>query len=65
MNKYTSNSSKGFVLEIDLECPKELWELHNDYPLAPGKIEINREMLSDYQLRFLIFITSLLAKLKN
>ena len=51
MNKYTSNSSKGFVLEVDLECPKELWELHNDYPLAPGKIEINREMLSDYQLK--------------
>ena len=51
LNKYTSNSSKGFVLEVDLEYPKELWELHNDYPLAPDKLEIKREMLSEYQLK--------------
>ena len=51
MNKYTSNSSKGCVLEVDLEYPKELRELHNDYPLAPDKIEIKREMLSNYQLK--------------
>ena len=29
----------------------KLKELHNDYPLAPEKIEIKREMLSDYQLK--------------
>ena len=33
-NKYISNSSKGCALEVDLEYPKELQELHNDYPLA-------------------------------
>ena len=37
--------------EVDLEYPKELWELHNNYPLAPDKIEIKREMLSDYELK--------------
>ena len=26
------------VLEVDLEYPKELRELDNDYPLAPDKI---------------------------
>ena len=46
LNKYTSNSSKGCVLEFDLEYPKELRELHNDCPLAPDKIEIKREMLT-------------------
>ena len=51
MNKYSSNSSKENVLEVDLEYPKELRELHNDYPLAPDKIEIEREMLSEYQLK--------------
>ena len=51
MNKYISNSSKGCVLDVDLEYPKELRELHNDYPLAPDKIEINREMSSEYQLK--------------
>ena len=51
LNKYTSNSSKGCALEVDLEYPKELRELHNDYPLASDKIKIKREMLSDYQLK--------------
>ena len=45
LNKYTSHSSKGCVFEVDLEYPKELQELHNDYPLALDKIEIKREML--------------------
>ena len=51
MDKYTGSSSKGCVLEVDLEYPKELWELHNDYLLAPEKIEIKREILSDFQLK--------------
>ena len=48
--KYTSNSSKECALKADLEYPNKLWELHNDYPLTPDKIEIKREMLSNYQL---------------
>ena len=66
LSKYTQNSSKESVLEGDLEHPKELQELYNDYPLAPDKTEIKREMLSKYQLsRLLIFIRSLLTMLKN
>ena len=38
-------------LEVYLEYPKELQELHNDYHLAPDKIEIKREILSEYQLK--------------
>ena len=53
LHKYVSNSTKGCVLEFDLEYPKELWELHNDYPLAPDKIEIKIEILSEYQLKSL------------
>ena len=49
--KINSNSSKGCVLEVDLEYPKELRELYNDYPLPPDKIEIKWEMLSEYQLK--------------
>ena len=49
MNKYTRNSSKGCVPKVDLECPKELWELQNVYTLAPDKIETKREVLSHYQ----------------
>ena len=50
-NKYTSNSSKDCDLEVDLEYLIELQELCNDYPLAPDKIEIKREMLSNYELK--------------
>ena len=43
LNKYTSNRSKGCVLEVDLEYSKKLQELQNDYPTAPDKIEVKRE----------------------
>ena len=42
-------------LEVDLEYPKELHQLYNDYPLAPDKIEIKEEMLSNYQLQIADF----------
>ena len=35
LNKCTINSSKGCVLEVELEYPKELRELLNNYPLVP------------------------------
>ena len=30
------------ILEVDLEYPKQLHKLHNDYPLAPESLEINK-----------------------
>ena len=32
-----NNSLTGYALEVDLEFPKKLYNIHNDYPLAPGK----------------------------
>ena len=30
------------ILEVDLEYPKSLHDLHSDYPLAPEQIEVNK-----------------------
>ena len=38
----------GYFLEVDLEYPKELHELHNDFPLAPEKLAVSNNMLSKY-----------------
>ena len=65
LNKDTSNSSKRSVLEANFEFPKELGELHDDYPLAPDKIEMTREMFSESQLKTVDLCIFLLLMLKN
>ena len=39
----------GYFVEVDLEYPPELHDLHSDYPLAPEKMMIIANMLSPYQ----------------
>ena len=38
----------GYFPEVDLEYPDELHELHIDYPVAPEKISVSSDMLSNY-----------------
>ena len=33
---------KGCILEVDLEYPKELHDNHNEYPLAPEQLRVNK-----------------------
>ena len=48
LSKYKEDSKKGLILEVDLEYPKELHDLHNDYPLGPEKVKVVDSKLSKY-----------------
>ena len=48
LGKYKANGKKGLILEVDLEYPQELHNLHNDYPVTPEKIKVSSGMLSEY-----------------
>ena len=39
--------SIGYILQVDLEYPNELHALHNDYPIAPEKLAIPCDILSE------------------
>ena len=43
-----AENKKGYLLEVDLEYPHELHDLHNDYPCGAEQIKVAQNMLSDY-----------------
>ena len=48
LGKYKEDCKKGLILEVDLEYPQELHDLHNNYPLCPEKVRVSSDMLSGY-----------------
>ena len=54
VNSISEKSPIGYFLEVDLEYPDELHELHNDFPLAPEKLAVSSDMLSNYCKKLLI-----------
>ena len=40
--EFSDQEGRGYILEVDLEYPKKLHDLHNEYLLAPERIEINK-----------------------
>ena len=36
------------TVEVDLEYQQELYNLHNDYPVAPEKVKVSKNILSGY-----------------
>ena len=37
-----ADGDTGYILQVDLEYPKKLQNLHNDYPMVPENITINK-----------------------
>ena len=44
-----NDTNVGFILDVDLEYPKELHDKHIDYPLAPEIMNVTTDMLSETQ----------------
>ena len=40
IKNYDENSDKGYILEVNIEYPKRLQNLHNDLPFLPERMEI-------------------------
>ena len=49
VNSINEKSEIGYFLEVDLEYPDELHELHNDYPLAPEKLVVTNIVSKYYK----------------
>ena len=50
---YNANEDEGMILEVDIQYPQHLHDLHADYPLAPEQLVIKKEMLSQHSKDFL------------
>ncbi len=44
---YDETSETNYILDVDLEYPAELHDLHCDFPLAPELIKVSSNMLSE------------------
>ena len=53
LDYYSNGSVIRCFIEANLNCPEEMHDLHNDYPLAGEKMKVREEMVSNYQLQII------------
>ena len=41
IKNYDEDGNIGYYLDVDVECPKELHDLHSDLPFLPERIKSN------------------------
>ena len=40
IKNYDENSDKGYIIEVDVECPINICMLHSDLPFLPERMKI-------------------------
>lgn len=48
LSKYTEDSKKGLMLEVDPDYPQELQNIYNNHPSAAEKINVKKDILSNH-----------------
>ena len=60
IKNYAEDSDKGYILQVDVEYPKNLHDLHSDLPFLPERIKIdkcNKLVCSLYHKKTMLFIS--------
>ena len=60
--KHKADDPKGYICEVDMTYPEHIHDEHNDYPLTPEKVEVQKEWLSNYQNNLMTTQTRLKVK---
>ena len=42
IKNYDKDSDKGYILDVDVECPKNLHDLHSDLSFLPERMKVNK-----------------------
>jgi hypothetical protein len=50
---HPDDAEKGYILEVDLEYPKELHDSHSAYPLSPERMRVKDKWMFGYQQNLL------------
>ena len=69
IKSYDENGDKGYLFEVDIDYPKELFNLHKDLPFLPESKKINKveKLICDIEdkKKYVIYIRSLKQALNH
>ena len=59
IKNFDRDSDKGYIIEVDVEHPKNLHDLHNDLPFLPERVKIdkrNKLVCNLYDKKAMLFV---------